>query len=142
MGRGPCLPGLRNGPIRLLRGSRRKRNSAWRYGRCRSLGLRRWPVNYRSRIRIRLGPEVDASGELADGRTFTDVSGLRTLLTKDEDALARNLVRQLLIYATGTGIRFSDRAAIEAIIARTKPTHHGVRDLLHNVVASTLFHTK
>lgn len=99
-------------------------------------------VNYRSRTRLRLGSEVDASGELADGRTFTDVNGLRALLRQDEDALARNLVRQLLIYATGTGIRFADRAAIEAIIARTKPTHHGVRDLLHSVVASTLFHTK
>jgi len=99
-------------------------------------------VNYRSRTRMRLGSEVDASGELADGRTFTDVNGLRALLLQDEDALARNLVRQLLIYATGTGIRFADRAAIEEIIARTKPTHHGVRDLLLGVVASTLFHAK
>jgi mono/diheme cytochrome c family protein len=99
-------------------------------------------VNYRSRTRMRLGSEVDSSGELADGRTFADVRGLRALLMKDEDALARNLVRQLLIYATGTGIRFSDRNAIEAIVASTKPTHHGVRDLLHGVVASTLFQTK
>ncbi len=99
-------------------------------------------VNYLSRIRMRLGSEVDASGILADGRTFTDVQGLRALLLQDEDALARNLVRQLLIYATGTGIRFSDRAAIEAIIARTRPTHHGVRDLLLGVVASPLFQSK
>ena len=99
-------------------------------------------VNYRSRTLMRLGSEVDASGELADGRTFTDVKGLRALLLQDEDALARNLVRQLLIYATGTGIRFSDRVAIEAIVARTKPTHHGVRDLLLGVVASPVFQTK
>ncbi|MBA3935989.1 MAG: DUF1592 domain-containing protein [Planctomycetes bacterium] len=99
-------------------------------------------VNYLSRTLMRLGSEVDASGALADGRTFTDVNGLRALLLQDEDALARNLVRQLLIYATGTGIRFSDRAAIEAIIARTRPTHHGVRDLVLGVVSSPLFNTK
>lgn len=96
----------------------------------------------RNRSKLRLGSEVDATGELADGRKFTDVNGLRALLLADPDALARNLARQLLIYATGAGIRFSDRAAIEAIVARTKPTQHGLRSLVQEVVASELFQTK
>ena len=50
--------------------------------------------------------------------------------------------RQLIIYATGAGIRFSDRNAIEAIIAKTKPTQHGIRSLVQEVVASELFQTK
>ena len=66
------------------------------------------------------------------------MNALRALLLRDEDALAR----QLLIYATGTGLRFSDRPAIEAIIAKTKPTHHGLRSLVEEVVASELFQTK
>ena len=99
-------------------------------------------VGYRSRLKLRLGSEVDASGELTDGQKFADVSGLRALLLQDEDALARNVARQLLIYATGTGLRFSDRPAIEAIIAKTKPTHHGLRSLVEEVVASELFQSK
>lgn len=97
---------------------------------------------HRNRIKLRLGSEVDATGELADGRKFTDVNGLRALLLADPDALARNLARQLLIYATGAGIRFSDRAAIDAIVARTRTTQHGLRSLVEEVVASELFQTK
>ena len=99
-------------------------------------------VGYRNRMKLRLGSTVDASGELADGRHFADINGLRTLLLQNEDALANNLARQLLIYATGSGIRFSDRAAIDAIITRTKPTHHGLRSIMQEVVASELFQTK
>lgn len=97
---------------------------------------------YLNRAKLRLGSEVDATGELADGRKFADVNGLRALLLADEDALARNVARQLLIYATGAGIRFSDRPGIEAVIAKTKPTHHGLRSLVQEVVASELFQSK
>ena len=97
---------------------------------------------HRPRVKMRTGGEVDASGELADGRKFADISELRTLLLADEDALARNLVRQLLIYSTGAGIRFADREAIEAIIARSKSSHHGLRSIIQEVVASELFQIK
>lgn len=96
----------------------------------------------RNRVKIRLGSKVDATGTLADGRRFEDINGLRQLLLQDEDALARNIARQLLIYATGAGIRFSDREAIDAIVTKTKPTQHGLRSLVQEVVASELFQTK
>ena len=89
--------------------------------------------------RIRLGSKVDATGELDDGRTFDDVAGLQALLIQDEDRLARNLLRQLTVYATGAGNRFSDRDAVEAAISRTRPGGHGVRALLHEVVQSEAF---
>lgn len=97
---------------------------------------------YLNRAKLRLGSEVDATGQLTDGRKFDDVNGLRALLLADEDALARNLARQLLIYATGAGIRFSDRPGIESIIAKTKPANHGLRSLVQEVVASELFQNK
>ena len=96
----------------------------------------------RNRVKLRLGSEVDATGVLADGRTFTDINGLRELLLKDEDALARNVARQLMIYATGAGIRFADREAIDGIVAKTKATGHGLRSIVEAVVASALFQTK
>jgi len=96
----------------------------------------------RNRVKMRLGSAVDASGELADGGTFTDINGLRELLLKDEDALARNVVRQLMIYATGAGVRFSDREAIDAIVAKTRTSQHGLRSIVEAVVASELFQTK
>ncbi len=88
---------------------------------------------------IRLGGAVDASGQLPDGGAFDDVVGLRELLLADERSLARNLARQLLIYATGKGYRFSDRAAIDEIVRETADSGHGVRSLIEAVVTSPLF---
>jgi cytochrome c553 len=96
----------------------------------------------RNRSTIRLGPAVDASGSLADGRPFADIDGLRALLLKDEDALARNVVRQLMTYATGAGVRFCDREAIDTIVSRTKPSGHGMLSLVREIVASELFQSK
>ena len=47
------------------------------------------------------GPAVDSSGTLPDGRTFRDIRSLKDLLARDEQQLARNLTRQLVVYATG-----------------------------------------
>ena len=85
---------------------------------------------------------VDASGELPDGRKFRDVRDLKQLLLDDERQLARNLARQLAIYATGAPIRFSDRPEIEAVLERTSAGHFGVRSLIRELVQSRLFQDK
>src|SRR6266542_5601443 len=82
---------------------------------------------------------VDASGELPDGRKFGDVRELKQLLLADEKRLARNLARQLAVYATGAPIRFADREQIEQILQRASPGHYGVRSLVHEIVQSELF---
>ena len=89
-----------------------------------------------------LGPTVDSSGELPDGRRFQNVADLKDLLLKDDEQLARNLTQQLAIYATGAPIQFSDRPQISKILARTRPTGYGVRSLIHEIVQSDLFLNK
>src|SRR5919108_4210674 len=51
---------------------------------------------------------VDCAGELPDGRAFKDIREFKRLLLKDEILMARNMVKQLSIYATGAPIRFFD----------------------------------
>jgi len=82
---------------------------------------------------------VDASGEMPDGRKFRDVRELKQFLLADEKQLARNLARQLSIYATGAPVRFADRAAVEQILQRASSSHYGVRSLIHELVQSELF---
>src|SRR5207247_8785883 len=82
---------------------------------------------------------VDASGELPDGRKFRDVRDLKQLLLDNEEQLARNLAQQLIIYATGAPIRFSDRPAIGKILASSRAAGYGVRKLVHEIVQSELF---
>jgi hypothetical protein len=85
---------------------------------------------------------VDASGELPDGRKFRDIRELKQLLLADEKQLARNLAKQLAVYATGAPIRFADREPIEEILERASSSHYGVRSLIHELVQSELFLNK
>jgi hypothetical protein len=86
-----------------------------------------------------LGLPVDCTGELPDGRTFTDVRDLKRLLLTDERPIARNLAKQLIVYATGAPVRFSDRPALEKILDRAQARGYGVRTLIHELVQSDLF---
>ena len=88
------------------------------------------------------GPPVDAAGELPDGRAFREVREFKHLVAQDERALARHLAGQLILYATGAPVAFSERAALDRLVARTAAGGHGVRALLHEVVQSEFFRTK
>jgi Protein of unknown function (DUF1592)/Protein of unknown function (DUF1588)/Protein of unknown function (DUF1585)/Protein of unknown function (DUF1587)/Protein of unknown function (DUF1595)/Planctomycete cytochrome C len=89
-----------------------------------------------------LGQPVDASGVLPDGRNFDDIRGLKRLLLADERQIARNLARQLIVFATGAPVRFGDRPELEQILDRALPSHYGVRSIIHEIVQSNLFQTK
>lgn len=96
------------------------------------------------------GQPVDPTGELPpgscpalpNGAKFTDVRELKTLLLKDQRQIARNLVRQLVTYATGAPVRFGDRAVIEKILDRTEQGKFGVRSLIQEIIQSELFQNK
>ncbi len=85
---------------------------------------------------------VDSAGTLPDGRPFKDVRELKKLLVRDEVPIARNLVRQLTIFATGSPVRFSDRTEVEKILDAAKAHHYGVRSIVHAIVQSQLFQNK
>jgi len=89
-----------------------------------------------------LGLPVDAAGELPDGRPFQDIRDFKRLVREDDALLARNLARQLTVYATGAPVSFGDRAEIERIVQRTSARRYGLRSLIHEVVQSPLFLNK
>jgi hypothetical protein len=88
------------------------------------------------------GLPVDCTGALPDGRTFKDVRELKARLLDDPAPIARNVVDQLAIYATGAPMRFSDREQIEQILKRTSAGNHGLRSIVRELVQSDLFQTK
>ena len=94
------------------------------------------------RFKFHYALAVDPSGKLLDGRAFADVRQLKEMLLEDEATIARNLVKQLMIYATGAPIGFSDRQEVEAILARTRNGNYGVRSIVHEIVESKLFQYK
>ncbi|HZK81435.1 MAG TPA: DUF1592 domain-containing protein, partial [Humisphaera sp.] len=99
------------------------------------------PLTHRG-LSYRLGSPVDPTGELADGRTFANIDGLKKLLLDQREAVARNLVNNLVTFSTGASVTFSDRAAVQEMLDRAKPRSYGLRTLVHEVVQSSLFQSK
>jgi len=93
------------------------------------------------RVSYKVGPAVDASGELVGAGAFKDFEEFRTLLQSQQDRVTANLAARLLAFGTGREMGFSDRAAITRIIKQLGPKG-GVRDLLHLVVQSEIFLSK
>ena len=94
------------------------------------------------KVAFRWALPVDATGDLPDGRKFRDIREFKQLLLADEKQIARNVARQLTIYATGAPIGFADRAQIEEVLQRASSSHYGVRSLIHELVQSDLFLNK
>lgn len=90
-------------------------------------------------VRYKLGPAVDASGELPDGTPFTGVDNLLEILAANPERLARAFVAHLSRYATGTEPSFSERPTLEAIVQSTADRDFGMRSLLLALARSPLF---
>jgi hypothetical protein len=90
----------------------------------------------------RYAQPVDCAGELADGRTFSDIQALKDLLITEDRQIARNLVNRLIVYATGAPVSFADRIEVEKILDKCEKNSFGMKSLIHGVVQSELFKIK
>ena len=111
-----------------------------------------WRQNYRSltvgapaaleingrRVQFRVGRPVNARRTGSSG-DLTDIRQLKKELVKDRSAFAQCLAEKLLAYAIGRDIGFSDRPAIEAIVANIEQKNYGFRSLIHEVIQSPAF---
>ena len=93
-------------------------------------------------VRYKQGPLVDASGHFVDGAHFTNFKEFQNALVGNEKTLARAFVQKLLTFGTGRELGFSDKDEIDRIINKCAANKYRVGDLLHAVVASTIFQSK
>lgn len=94
------------------------------------------------RFYVKLGPTVDASGQLPDGRSFQNIQDFKKLLLEDQTQVLRALAQNIVTYATGAGISFADRRAVEVLVQKTQAQKGGIRTLIQEIVASPLFLNK
>ncbi len=85
---------------------------------------------------------VDPSGVTPAGEEFADIGGWKRIYYKKPEMLARCFTEQLLTYATGAPMRFSDRDAVSAIVKKAKANDYGVRSIIRAAVASPIFLNK
>lgn len=86
-----------------------------------------------------LAANVDPRGKLVDGREFKSINDLKAILAADPRQLARNLLHQFIVYATGTPARYSDRREIESMLDACAKEGYRVRDLMLALVQSSIF---
>lgn len=88
------------------------------------------------------GPLVDPADRLVDGRSFQNIDEFKQLLLTDKDQIARSLTTKLITYATGGAPTLTDKQQIETIVAHLREKNYGLRALVHEIVASSLFQEK
>ena len=88
------------------------------------------------------GKKVDPADVTADGDKFENIDGLKRILLKDKLRLSRALTTKLITYATGQAPRLTDKAAVDAIVAKIAFKNDGLRTLVHEIVQSELFQNK
>lgn len=104
-----------------------------------------WRDHYRAKNekeKLTQGPVVDASYIMADGRPFSDIDEFKQLALEDTDQVARNVLKQILTYATGAEIEFADRREIDQIVDDLAAGKHGFRSLIHAAAQSQIFLSK
>lgn len=115
-----------------------------------------WRTNFRSlgegekvfdivhgrKVRFRIGPKVDSTGQLSDGRRFADIKQFQDLLAGEEETLTHSFLTKLLTFATGREMGFSDREEIDQMVQKSIEQNHGIRDMIHSVVESEIFRHK
>lgn len=84
---------------------------------------------------------VEPQGQLGK-RNFADIREFKALLLQDERQLARNLLNQFAVFATGAPVGFADRAKSERILDAAQTGGYGVRTLVRGLVTSDLFLNK
>lgn len=86
-----------------------------------------------------VGAAVDASGKLPTGEVFRDIHELKRILSTRERQLAGNLLRHLVLHATGTPVGLADRTEVESILDSCAANGYRVRDLMLSIVQSNMF---
>ena len=84
-------------------------------------------------------PKVDASGELIDGRKFTDAAELKKLLLADLDKFNAAFAEKLAIYALRRAMTIDDRPALASLARQGKAADYHLAPIIEALVLSDLF---
>ena len=84
-------------------------------------------------------PPVDASGQLHDGRVFSDAQELKQLLLEDVETFNQNFISKLATYGLRRTMTVDDREELNAIAQLSRENNYRLRDILEVFVLSDLF---
>ena len=83
--------------------------------------------------------DIDSSGELPDGKTFSGPEGLKKILLERKDDFAACLAEKMLTYALGRGLEYYDRPTLKRIVKRVAENEYRLSSLVVEIVKSEPF---
>ena len=84
-------------------------------------------------------PKVDASGELVDGRKFSDAVGFRKLLVEDLDKFNAAFAEKLATFALRRVMTVDDRDALASLAQQSKVADYRLPAIVEALALSDLF---
>ncbi|NBV21559.1 MAG: DUF1592 domain-containing protein [Proteobacteria bacterium] len=84
-------------------------------------------------------PKVDATGELLDGRKYTNAADFKKLLVEDLDKFNATFVEKLAIFALRRVMTVDDREALVAVAKQSKAADYRLATLVEALVTNELF---
>ena len=84
-------------------------------------------------------PKVDPSGELPDGRKFSNAEDLKKLLLADLDKFNAAFVEKLSTYALRRAMSVDDRTALRDLAKASKAADYRLPEIIEALVTSDLF---
>ena len=99
----------------------------------------RWRTEENVRDGTGDNPQIDASGELPDGRKFRDAAELKQLMAADVNKFAGALCEKLAIYALRRRMTFADRKLLADITGEQREWLPLSRIIVDSLVLSDLF---
>ena len=103
------------------------------------LALENFDAIGRWRTRSESNENIDASGTLPGGGTFTGPTDLRKVLLDRPEQFVETVAEKLLMYATGRGLEYYDRPAIRAIAREAAADDYKLGSVILGVIKSTPF---
>ena len=85
------------------------------------------------------GGEIEPSGKLPDGSTFSGPQGLKQLLLGRSDQFVDAFVGRLLTYALGRELDLRDQPTVRRIMREAGANHYRLDDLIIAIVDSVPF---
>ena len=102
------------------------------------LALENFDVTGAWRIRD-AGAAVETAGELYDGTPIADASGLRDALLRRPESLARSFTENLMAYALGRRVEYTDMPMVREITTHARNEGYGMQSFIKGVAHSAAF---
>jgi hypothetical protein len=86
--------------------------------------------------------DVDSSGTLPNGKTFSNPSEMRSLFLTQLPAFSRCVTEKMLTYSLGRGLGFPDRRVVDEIDRKLSADNYGFQSLIYEIVRSLPFQSR